>query len=81
MVTIHLKDGRIRTSRNLRGIMDHARRCNGATKLRQDCRTLHVNFPDGAFCYTTFADSNVLIGWIVDRVRYGRGKFELSDQR
>ena len=64
------------SSRNLRCIMDYARKFpHGATELRKHKRWLHVRFPDGSTCATRFSDATVLRDWIKDRIRFGRGKF------
>jgi len=61
----------IRRSKNLRGIMDHARRFARPCQLRQDGHDLYVTFANGDTCKATFADSGVLSSWISARVRIG----------
>lgn len=72
-------------SKNLRGIMDRARKLQhlGVTKLAAKRLrwltgkegTLIVQFPDGSWVITHFASFKVLTQWINDRVTHGKGKF------
>lgn len=77
-----IKDGKVVcATRNLRGILEYARRqrIGRQTLLAQvgaDAKTLRVAFPDEATCVTEFASAAVLEKWIADRVKHGRGKFK-----
>jgi hypothetical protein len=71
---IHIMDtngNTIHTSRNLRGILDHARRVGierasvlpkGHTEDDEGC--LIVNFADGSMCITIFVSYTVLCNWL-----------------
>lgn len=83
---IHDSDGNpIARSRNLRGILDRARKLQamGATKLYAkrlhglsgNEGTLIARFPDGSWCITGFVSFGVLEHWINLRIIHGRGKF------
>ena len=72
MVEIRNKQGQvIRRSRNLRGILDHARRVGldeACAYPRERGRgLLCVAFADGSTCQTEFADYTVLCWWLQAR--------------
>lgn len=69
-VQITLGDKVVSNSRNLRGLLDYARKhfihrvaiCN-----RNSHGALYVEFENGATCRTEFADYSVLVRWILAR--------------
>lgn len=69
----------VRSSKNLAGIMVHARLFRDGVKLAQDGKRLLVNYPNGDHCKATFSDPNTLSEFISDRVRFGRGRFEFAE--
>jgi len=72
-VEIRYRGEIIHRSKNLRGILDHARRyrLSGIHTLQQKDKTLFVVFADGATCRTQFADPTVLRDWIDGRCKRG----------
>lgn len=85
-ITIRDFDGNpIARSKNLRGIMDRARKLQhlGVTKLAAkrlhgltgNEGTLIVHFPDGSWVIAGFASFSVLTAWVARRVACGKGKF------
>lgn len=70
-------------SKNLRGILDRARKlqADGATTLSAkrllsgDEGHLIARFPDGSWCITGFSSLRVLEHWINLRITHGKGKF------
>lgn len=89
-VTIYDRCGRvIATSRNLRGILDRARKLQrqGTTTLVPISGMANVNagaegilmviFPDQSFTFTRFVSNVVMRKWSKDRIIHGRGKFVL----
>ncbi len=71
MVTIHIHNGKPRHSRNLRGILDYARRQPVRLVrmyLSAACvATVDIIYDDESYCTTTFADWRVLRGWVAAR--------------
>jgi len=72
MVEIHNSQGQvIRRSRNLRGILDHARRTwieeASASPAPHGKGILHVTFGDWSTCQTEFASFEVLCWWLRSR--------------
>ena len=63
----------VSTSRNLRGILDYARKHPARLFSIEKC--LYVTFDNKALSRVEFADKTVLTAWIADRIKYGRGKF------
>ena len=61
----------IHRSKNLRGILDHARRTwvqqAVAAPAPDGKGILHVTFGDGSTCQTAFADFTVLCWWLGSR--------------
>jgi len=77
MAVIQDEDGKIITrGKNLRVIHDRARRLRFGTWIKGEARTLSVRFRDGSFSRVVFADAGVLAGYVRDRIKFGRGKFE-----
>ena len=73
MEIITLNNKVVNKSRNLRGMMEYARKYGA--KLSQDDNILHAQYGNGATLETTFADESVLKDWIAARIKYGRGNF------
>lgn len=72
MVEIYDSHGQvIRRSRNLRGILDHARRTwieeASASPAQEGKGILSVSFGDGSTCRTEFASYEVLCWWLRSR--------------
>ena len=68
--TIHRPDGKVRTSRNLRGILDYARVSPVATVrlyLLGGAATYDLVFDDGARSTGQFADWGVMRHWFASR--------------
>lgn len=68
---VDLRGRIIHRSRNLRGILDHARRTwveeAEATPGEEGKGILHVTFGDGSTCRTEFASYQVLCWWLRSR--------------
>lgn len=62
-------------SRNLRGILNYARKYTYGNELAMDGKKLIVCFRGGETSETFFACEKVLKQWIINRVKYGKGKF------
>jgi sugar phosphate isomerase/epimerase len=76
---VHIvKDNRvIHTSKNLRGIMDHARRvgvdevvCIQGPQYAENTGDYRVQFSDGSHCWGQFASYQVMLEWFKAR-RWG----------
>lgn len=71
----------IHTSRNLRGILDHARRTpvTGAmVEHTSGGAKLTVNYLDGSTGFANFADHKICHDWVLSRRSWGLRKTEMN---
>lgn len=64
-----LKNGKVRTIRNLRPVLDHARKAGVDRIVARQCQTggkLDVHYFDGSFATIDFASFEVLKRWVLN---------------